>query len=886
MSSNTSKSRVRLSLNGIWQLQPGEKTLPPTTWTHEVQVPALVDAATPPYDAHTFQYHWYRRSIAVPEAWRHDLAFLVLDQAMFGTEVWLNGWRVGGDIACYTSQHYDIRGSLRFGHPNELLVRVGARQTLPPESAVGKDQERASFIPGIWGDVNLILCGNPRVSWVQTLPHCERGIVEIRVWVENKSVERKIVAVSTCVHEKESGVEASQTIDLPASIEPGSEIAITFVHAVRNARHWSPEDPFLYEVASSVVFEGTLVDRMRTTFGMREFTVRDGEFQLNGKRIFLRGGNIAFHRFLSDAERGVLPWDPGWIKKALIDIPRASNFNFFRAHLGQMYNLWYDIADACGMLLQNEWQFWTTTGTRDQITREFTQWLRDNWNHPSIVVWDALNESTDPVVQEEIIPEMKQLDPTRPWESVDFVEDHPYIYSLGPVLHDRQFGFSRSLDALERSATPAVVNEFLWWWLDKDDAPTSLMSGVLERWLGRDPSREDVERHQSFLARELVEQFRRMRLDAIQPFVYLSNSAGPTGHWFQGPIRDLTPKPIIEALKDAFAPFGLSLEVWDRHYFEGEHRAFQLYVFNDEREVSEGTVKYGVTTPDGTWLTSKTATVTVEAGELSILPIIVGMPLDPGEYSLCAELLRGDESAQQVVSVSKKHIIVFSPVQPSLFIQGAPIGVLEDGNEIVTFLSQKDVQPVSLQGFAIEKCRCVLVGEGAVRSAQYRTRIAEWGRYVKAGGSLVVLEPEYGVDRSVTVRVLEGLDLHIERRPDVDRGGYDSYVFAEDQSHPLWEEIAREHLKVFNGALGGEMVSQHDVTAGVPYTVHARCGLHLSTVAVAEFKYGGGKVFISRIQVRGRLNGAADGDTLFGRRKDPVAQRYLLNLIGWATQSL
>jgi len=561
MSSSNSKPRVRLSLNGIWQLQPGEKCLPPTNWMHEVQVPALVDAATPPYDVNEHQYHWYRRSIVVPDAWRHDLAFLVLDQVMFGTEVWLNGWRVGGDIACYTSQHYDIRGSLRFGLPNELLVRVGSRGSLPVESAVGKDQERSNFIPGIWGDVNLVLCGNPMVSWVQAIPHCERGTVEIRVWVENRSVERKTVAVSTCVYEKENGLEASQTIDLPAAIDPGSEIAITFIHAVRNPRLWSPDDPFLYEIESSIVLEGGTVDRTRITFGMREFIVRDGEFRLNGQRFFLRGGNIAFHRFLSDSDRGILPWDPAWVKKLLIDIPRASNFNFFRAHLGQMYNLWYDIADAYGMLIQNEWQFWTMTGSREQIAKEFTQWLKDNWNHPSIVVWDALNELTDPVVQKEIVPEMKKLDPTRPWESVDFVEDHPYIYSLGPVLHDRPFGFTRTLDALERSETPAVVNEFLWWWLDKGGAPTSLMSGVTERWLGKNPSRNEIQRHQSFLAQELVELFRRMRLDAIQPFVYLSNGSGPTGHWFNGKIHDLTPKPILAALKNAFAPFGLSLEV-------------------------------------------------------------------------------------------------------------------------------------------------------------------------------------------------------------------------------------------------------------------------------------------------------------------------------------
>jgi hypothetical protein len=165
---------------------------------------------------------------------------------------------------------------------------------------------------------------------------------------------------------------------------------------------------------------------------------------------------------------------------------------------------------------------------------------------------------------------MKELDPTRPWESVDFIEQHPYIYSLGPVLNDCKFGFTVSLEEIEYSTTPSVVNEFLWWWLDKNFQPTSLTKNVIERWLGIDYTQEELISHQSFLAQELVELFRRMRVCAIQPFIYLSNNDGPTGHWFAGNIKDLQPKPVLETLKNAFSPFGLSLELWDRHFFVNE----------------------------------------------------------------------------------------------------------------------------------------------------------------------------------------------------------------------------------------------------------------------------------------------------------------------------
>jgi hypothetical protein len=152
--------------------------------------------------------------------------------------------------------------------------------------------------------------------------------------------------------------------------------------------------------------------------------------------------------------------------------------------------------------------------------------------------------------------------------------------------------------------------------------------------------------------------------------------------------------------------------------------------------------------------------------------------------------------------------------------------------------------------------------------------------------------------------------LIIERREDADRGGYDSYVFAEDHRHPLWKSIGKEHLKMFNGGFGGEVVSQHDVICDQKSEVLARCGLKLGVVAVSKLRYGKGKVIISRLQLRSRLRktGQSDSsdtrlqapttrsdslyarspgqipelDSLYTRRPDPVLQQYLINLISYA----
>jgi len=118
----------------------------------------------------------------------------------------------------------------------------------------------------------------------------------------------------------------------------------------------------------------------------------------------------------------------------------------------------------------------------------------------------------------------------------------------------------------------------------------------------------------------------------------------------------------------------------------------------------------------------------------------------------------------------------------------------------------------------------------------------------------------------------------VNYRRDADQGGYDSYVFPINLKHPLWQNFKAEYFRMFNGSLGGEMVSQHNVRPTVPFKTVARCHLNLKVPAVMEIPFGSGWIIISRIQIRGRLIKGRDGD-LYHRRYDPVAEQYFWNLL-------
>ena len=106
------------------------------------------------------------------------------------------------------------------------------------------------------------------------------------------------------------------------------------------------------------------------------------------------------------------------------------HWNYFRFCIGPVPDHWFDICDETGLLIQNEFPIWTG-GTNwykpehysrcydtDEMIRQYTDWMRDNWNHPSLAVWDANNETQNPIFGEKIIPALRGLDlSNRSWEN-------------------------------------------------------------------------------------------------------------------------------------------------------------------------------------------------------------------------------------------------------------------------------------------------------------------------------------------------------------------------------------------------------------------------------------------------------------------------------------
>ena len=283
------------------------------------------------------------------------VAILKIHKAQWGTKVFLNGQLVGEHLPCFTPALMDVKPYLKGnGQANELVVRVGAnRESLPEGVPNGWDFEKYLFIPGIYDSVEVILTGVPYVVNVQTVPDVPGKAVRVVAEIQAGG-EPCDVAANVEVCEAKSGKPAGSAKAPNMHLAAGQLAKVDVTVPLPDCRLWSPEDPFLYAVKV-----GTGSDAMKVRFGMRSFRC-DPETRrmvLNGKPYYMRGTNVTAYRFFEDAQRGDLPWRADWVRK-LHQKYKSMHWNSIRYCIGFPPDLWYDIADEEGFLIQDEFPLW------------------------------------------------------------------------------------------------------------------------------------------------------------------------------------------------------------------------------------------------------------------------------------------------------------------------------------------------------------------------------------------------------------------------------------------------------------------------------------------------------------------------------------------------
>ena len=292
-----SDTRERLDLSGSWQLvfdprceglgQEWTSGTWPETRANTVDVPAIWNISHPDADGVGF----YRRRFKAPATMHDKVVLLHCEGASYRTEAWLNSCYLGSHEGAYTPFWFDISSFIHAGDENELIMRVAAlsrKQAVDGMTLAQMPASKQSWYyayGGLWGKVYLEALPHVACQSLWVDPDLRGEKVQAYIVVNNRQMESSPVDMHLEVHAPDGAVVTAYTVR--TQVSPGAA-TLSCTLSIPRPLPWSCQYPNLYHLQVEI-WAGGAIDRQRITFGMRDFTVQNGQFFLNGEPIFLRG---------------------------------------------------------------------------------------------------------------------------------------------------------------------------------------------------------------------------------------------------------------------------------------------------------------------------------------------------------------------------------------------------------------------------------------------------------------------------------------------------------------------------------------------------------------------------------------------------------------------
>jgi len=395
------------NLNGLWEYAiAGKDDAKPTAFAGKILVPYPVESALSGVMKRVDQNQrlWYRRTFAVPAGWDGKRVLLHFGAVDWDATVWVNGKELGNHKGGYDGFTYDITDAMKGGE-QELVVGV-LDPTNSGNQPRGKQVHRPGGIfytptTGIWQTVWMEPVAADGIEKIVITPDVDKGAV---------SLEFVGKGISDA-HQVEVTVSGGGTT-LEAKVKGNKGVAVP----LPNAKLWTPDDPFLYDVKVSVLdAQGKVVDTITSYFGMRKSGLAKDDkgvlrLMLNNKFVFQVG-------FL---DQGF--WPDGLYTPATdeamrydIEMTKKLGMNMARKHVKYEPDRWYYWCDKLGLLV---WQDMPagdnkTPESKKQFELELARMIDGRYNHPSIIMWVVFNEGWGQYDTERLTNWVKQRDPSR-----------------------------------------------------------------------------------------------------------------------------------------------------------------------------------------------------------------------------------------------------------------------------------------------------------------------------------------------------------------------------------------------------------------------------------------------------------------------------------------
>ena len=425
------------NLNGVWQFEgasAGEEPPIGRELSERVLVPYPVESALSGIKRHEDRM-FYRRTFTVPGDWNVDggrrlkLHFGAVD---YETVVFVNGQEVGAHRGGYDEFTFDITDALKRRGPQEIVVGVvdltdrGNRPFERPYRGTGQPVGKQTLRPG--GIFYTAASGIWQTVWME--PVSPANITELdmtpEVRYEDEENPGDDTLAVTVNAENAAGRNARVTAFNPdtgrrvGTVTGPANTELTL--PVPNARLWSPESPYLYDMKVQLLGpQGRAVDSVESYFGMREVEVRPGE---DGKpRMMLNNKFVANMGTLDQGywPDGVYtaPTDEG-LRFDLVEHKRLG-YNMVRKHIKVEPDRWFYHADRLGLIVWQDMPSFSPVydpnpADQQQFEDELREVVDEHDSFTSVTTWVPYNEGwgeLDQATTARVAEQVKQQDPSR-----------------------------------------------------------------------------------------------------------------------------------------------------------------------------------------------------------------------------------------------------------------------------------------------------------------------------------------------------------------------------------------------------------------------------------------------------------------------------------------
>jgi beta-galactosidase len=411
----------------------------------------------------------YTKSFDAQPEWRNRRVFIRFEGANIQSKVVFNGQELGAHKGGYAAFCYELTDRLRYDQPNTLEVTVNNEANLEIPPLVGDFNNYG----GIYRPVQLLVTApvcitpldyaSPGIYLKQKSVSKEQADVEVLTKLSNGSGAETTVAYRTTVLNAAGAIVQTTTDD---HVLPAGESELSHHYTIANPHLWhGKKDPYLYQVRVEIVQNGQVIDTKTEPLGLRYFRIDANEgFFLNDEPIDLRG--VSRHQDRQDKGSAISEAD----HRQDMDLMLEMGVNALRLAHYQHAEIVYDMTDSAGVLVWAElpWVgapggfmspsngYENTEAFHTNAKQQLYELIRQNFNHPSIVMWSIFNEIQNPEGAEptEFIKELNAIvkaeDPSRLSVGASMLapQEHPNIHDItDAIAWNRYFGWYYGLPA-------------------------------------------------------------------------------------------------------------------------------------------------------------------------------------------------------------------------------------------------------------------------------------------------------------------------------------------------------------------------------------------------------------------------------------------------------